>query len=94
MIVTKKEALEFLREHYGLTLNEVKQLLGDVEVLHPHTMRDDLAKAALSGIISTSAAPYFRQDKVVAKMIAENAYQIADAMLAERIENRVYDIDN
>lgn len=94
MTVTRKEALEFLRNHYGLTLCEVMRLVNTQDITHPHTMRDDLAKAALTGIISTSGAPYFRQDRVIAEMIAENAYQIADAMLAERIMDRVYDTNN
>jgi hypothetical protein len=86
MRVTRKEALEFLREHYGLTLDKVMKLVNTHDVLHPQTLRDDFAKSALTGIISTSTGPYFRQDKLLAELIARNAYEIADAMLEERLK--------
>jgi len=86
MTVTRKEALEFLRNHYGLTMSECMRLVNTQDITHPHDMRDEFAKVALQGILSTSHGPYFFKDPYVEPIIAENAYRIADAMLAERIK--------
>lgn len=47
------------------------------------TLRDEIAIAAMQGILTTSAAPYLTRDDIEGK-VAENAYSIADAMLKER----------
>lgn len=80
----RTEMLQHLREHYGLTISEVMQFVNIP--IHPFEMRDDFARAALTGIISTSAAPYFGIDSSCAERIAKNAYNIADAMLEARIK--------
>jgi hypothetical protein len=81
----RKEIFDHVREKYNLTLNEFRELINLPE--HPHELRDDFAKVALQGILSTSHGPYFFKDPYVEPIIAENAYRLADAMLAARLGN-------
>lgn len=64
---------------------------GMTEDNRPHggmTLRDYFAGQALMGTLTTSGAPYLMKDSTgIEKMIAENAYIIADAMLKARINN-------
>ena len=79
---TRKEMIDHLREHYGLTINEVMQFLN--LPLHPLTLRDDFAKAALQGLIagcfSGSNSGFTVEGNVVA------AYEYADEMLDRRLK--------
>jgi hypothetical protein len=73
-MTSRKEMIEHLREHYGLTLNETMEFLN--LPLHPASLRDDFAKAALIGLCSMG-------DTV---SNAQRAYEIADTMLEERLK--------
>jgi hypothetical protein len=71
---TRKEMLDHLRVHYGLTLSQTMDIVNIP--LHPFDMRDDFAKAALTGLTA----------KFGSIDTAKRAYEIADAMLKERIK--------
>lgn len=77
---SRKEMLEHLRNHYGLTLSETMDIVNIP--LHPNTMRDDFAKAALQGIVFAQIPG----DEAPSAGIARYAYELADAMLKERIK--------
>lgn len=79
---SRKEMIDHLREHYGLTINEVMQFLN--LPLHPHTLRDDFAKAALQGLIAGCYAGNNSGFTVEGNVVA--AYEYADAMLDKRIK--------
>lgn len=78
MTPTKQQALEHLRKHYGLSLTELCALLNFP--VHPKTMRDEMAQAALPGYIA--AAGVLRYE-----FLADHAYLMADAMLARRLQS-------
>ncbi len=77
---SRKEMLEHLRNHYGLTLSETMDVVNIP--LHPISMRDEFAKAALQGIVFTQIPG----DEAPSAGIARYAYELADAMLKERIK--------
>ena len=72
------EAVNHLREHFGLTMAETISVLRTP--LHPRELRDEFAMAALSGAIGTWVLT--PEDAACA------AYAFADAMLGARNANR------
>lgn len=81
-VPSRKEMIEHLREHYGLTINEVMQFLN--LPLHPLTLRDDFAKAALQGLIAGCFAGNNAGFTVEGNVVA--AYEYADEMLDRRLK--------
>jgi len=77
-ILSKSEVIDHLAEHFGLTLAEVLAVLNSPN--HPSGLRDDFAKAALPGCVEKFRYP---------ENAAEEAYKIADAMLAARVSEVV-----
>lgn len=70
--------IRVLADHYGVPVSEVVQVWN--APVHPHGLRDDFAKAALTGHLSAGrlcGTP---------NAVAIWCYQIADAMLVERIK--------
>lgn len=74
---TKPEMMELVRSHYGLTLQQVCDLLN--MPLHPYTLRDDIAKAALTGLLANPG-----HLETPPRLIAVLAYAQADDVLTER----------
>lgn len=75
------EAVNHLREHYGISQADVLNLLRTP--MHPRDLRDDFAKAAITGTLPGAAVGNDRT-----KEYAEWAYKMADAMLEVRNANR------
>lgn len=75
---TLTEAVNHLREHYGLSMPEVLGLLRTP--LHPAGLRDEFAGRALIGAMSRG----WRNPSEVAK----EAFAAADAMMEARNANR------
>lgn len=71
---TRDEAIAKLREDYGLSLDEVRQVLN--MPLHPHSLRDDFAGQAMQGLVARAGT----YDEV-----ASLAYHLADQMLRTRV---------
>lgn len=76
---TIQEVIAHLSEHYGITKTQVVELMRIP--IHPRTLRDDLAMAALQGICASGPGPSWIDEKIV-----REAYQIADAALKERLK--------
>lgn len=74
-VPSRKEMLDHLHIHYGLTISETMQIVNIP--LHPIEMRDEFARAALTGLMA-------KNDTV---SNAKRAYEVADAMLAARIKH-------
>lgn len=74
---SRKEMLDHLRIHYGLTISETMDVVNIP--LHPFEMRDEFAKVALTGLISHYGSEGF-------DTVAIDAYKFADAMLEARIK--------
>lgn len=81
---SRKEMLEHLRIHYGLTLSETMQIVNIP--LHPFEMRDEFAKAAVQGILAGWNYEAEGNSVLKTEATAKRAYLIADAMLEARIE--------
>lgn len=69
------EAVAVLAEHFGLTKLQAMEVIRTPT--HPRELRDEFAKAAITGVIA-EAVCYPEED------MAEMAYKLADAMLKER----------
>lgn len=74
---TIREAIEHLREHYGLTMSETLELVRTP--LHPAGMCDEFALHAMQGLASLDNVNYRDPADLAAR-----SYRIADAMLKER----------
>lgn len=72
---TKLEALALVRDHFNLTLSELATLMNEPK--QPRGLRDEIAIAAMSGLV-------IRSNAVNAKWISDHAYQIADEMMIAR----------
>lgn len=77
---TIREALDHLREHFGLSMTEVLELVRTP--VNPKDMRDEFAAHALCGLMADLPKPMYRLNWQ--ENVAQSAYQLADAMLAER----------
>lgn len=81
MALDRKEVINHVREHFGLTLGEVIGLLR--VPTHPRELRDEFAMAAITGTLPGAAV-----DDARVKEYAQWAYKMADAMLEARNANR------
>jgi hypothetical protein len=82
MTPTAKEVRDFLREHYGLTLKELCDILNTPT--HPKGLRDEFAGQAMSAMISGSLANGVQINKPESLVIVNSAFAFADAMLEAR----------
>lgn len=81
---TTIEAVNLVREHFGLSLTEAMAVLRTP--LHPAGLRDDLAAKAIGVAWDAYDKGYCGEeaDRINVEIVAEAAYSIADAMLAAR----------
>jgi hypothetical protein len=80
MSPTKREVIQHIREHYGLSFQDVTSILNSPT--HPAGMRDEFAARAVQGLLASPVQPQSGPD-----MYARDAYKIADAMLQERVKH-------
>lgn len=83
MTVTRLEVVNHVREHFGLSMAETAALLRMPE--HPRELRDEFAMAALPGLLGQCD---WESPLCTVKVIANDAYHLADAMLEARNANR------
>lgn len=82
---TVKEIRDHIREHFGLTMLELVEVLNTP--LHPSGMRDEFAGQAMQALINgqTDTHRTDRLDGVLGfSKIAQASYAAADAMLEAR----------
>lgn len=76
-MVTYKEIFEHARDHFGISLEQFKQIVKTPT--HPGSMRDEFAAFALQGLLAKgSCDTYLRA--------VQRSYEIADLMLQERVK--------
>lgn len=82
---TIHEIINHVAEHYGITRTEANAIMRTPT--HPATLRDDLAIAAIQGMLahSTRYRP-LNANTPWHEAMTNEAYQIADAALKERLK--------
>lgn len=80
---TIREAIDHLREHYGLSMGDALALVRTP--LHPIGLRDELASKALA-LGRAGLKDNLPAGCTWATQVAVATYAVADAMLAERLK--------